>query len=109
MKKYLVEEFNYRHNLNRVDKNNNTCDGGNCEVFGTLEEANKAAIIQWDHLTTGERKKSEIEVLTVTEDDLTDWAIDDDTGEIDWTAYANADLPEGGIRFSGLNDDDIRA
>lgn len=108
MKKYLVEESNYRRDLDRAGKNNNTYDGGSCEVFDTLEEANKAAIATWDHLTEAERKHSEVEVLVVAEDGLSIWAIDDDTGEIDWTAYANADTPKGGVKFSGLNDEDVR-
>lgn len=108
MKKYLVEESNYRHDLNRVGKNNNTYDSGSCEVFDTLEEANKAAIATWDHLTEEERKHSEVEVLVVAEDGLSIWAIDDETGEIDWTAYDNAYTPEGGLYFSGLNPYNVR-
>lgn len=107
MKKYLVEYRSHNGDLARVGPNSGY--DGFCDVFDTLEEANKAACMQWDHLTTGERKHSEVEVLAVTEDDLTDWATDDETGEIDWTAYANADTPKGGLKFSGLNDEDVRA
>ena len=107
MKKYLVEYRRHNGDLKRVGLNSNY--DSFCDVFDALDEANEAARAQWDHLTNTERKHSEVEVLAVTEDDLADWAIDEETGEIDWTAYANADFPEGGLKFSGLNDDDIRA
>lgn len=105
MKKYLVEYRRHNGDMKRVGLNSGY--DGFCDVFDTIEEANKAAITQWDHLTITERKHSEVEVLAVTEDDLADWAIDEENGEIDWTSYANADLPEGGLKFSGLNDDDV--
>ena len=101
MKKFLVEHESYNSPLKKYGTNRGY--DGFCDVFDTLEEANKAACDQWYHMTKYDRECAQVYVLVVTENDLSDWAIDDDTGEIDWTAYANADYPEGGIRLTGLN------
>lgn len=59
-------------------------------VHDTLEAANRDAAEQWAGLTRVERKRRRISVVVVTEEDLTDWAIQED-GSIDWTAYHSAD------------------
>lgn len=101
MKKYLVEYRRHNGDLKRVGLNSNY--DSFCDVFDALEEANKAACDQWYRMSKYDRECSQVYVLAVTENDLSDWAIDDETGEIDWTAYANANYPEGGIRLTGLN------
>lgn len=50
------------------------------EAFETLEDANKAAEQQWNHLTKNEQKHRHVLVGIVTKKDL----YDDDE---DWTAY----------------------
>lgn len=55
--------------------------------FDTAEEANDYAECEWKHLTDREQKKMWVFVGLVTEDCLSAWAIDEDTGEIDWTCY----------------------
>ena len=65
------------------------------EVYATLEEANEAAARAWNHLSAGDQKKSHIHVAVVRREDLADWAEDEETGEVDWTAFEQYDRPEG--------------
>jgi hypothetical protein len=73
MKKYIVIET--RNNDEWVT------------VFDTLEETNEYAERAWEHLSDYDKKNQSVEVGIVTENDLADWAVDEETGEIDWTAY----------------------
>ena len=65
------------------------------DVYTTLSAANEAAAREWDHLSSSDKKRSHIHVGVVRREDLADWAVDDETGEIDWTAYEQYDRPEG--------------
>lgn len=56
-------------------------------AFDSLEEAQENAVTQWGYLTRDEKKKTRVFVGYVKIDDLSEWAIDEDTGEIDWTSY----------------------
>lgn len=118
MEKYLVQEWRYDRDIYaayRKRKNdpwataeilNGACDGF-CEVFDTLEEANTAAQNNWNRLSEYDKRRSMVEVLTVTEDDIFDWAIDDETGAIDWIYYEDARTPKGALSFSGLRHADV--
>lgn len=66
-----------------------------CEAYATLKEANEAAACEWDHLSAYDKKRSHIHVGVVRREDLADRAEDDETGEIDWTAFEQYDRPEG--------------
>lgn len=59
------------------------------DVFDTLEEANAEAEYQWDHLTRIEKKDRHIFVGHVEDNEnyLCKYAIDEETGELDWAAY----------------------
>lgn len=58
-------------------------------IFDTLEEANAEAEYQWDHLTRTEKKDHHIFVGHVEDNEkyLCKYAIDEETGEVDWAAY----------------------
>ena len=67
------------------------------EVFDTIEAANEFALKSWKHLTNREKKGRHIYVCEVTEKDLDDWAIDEETNEIDWRCFFQSNLPAGGF------------
>ena len=67
------------------------------EVYDTIEEANAFALKSWKHLTNREKNGIHIYVCAVTEKDLDDWAVDEETGEIDWGCFFQSDLPSGGF------------
>ncbi len=83
MRKYLV-----------VDEPKN---GGDIytTVCDTLEDANKEAEYQWDHLTCTEKKDRHIYVGHVEDNEkyLNDWAFDDD--EVDYEAYHSLGVEQG--------------
>lgn len=63
-------------------------------VCTTPEEANQEARSQWEHLTKQEQKSRTIYAAVVTLDDLADGAIDEYTGDVDWTCWENCnDFP----------------
>ena len=78
MKKYIVIETN-KHGDEWVS------------VFDTLEEANEYAKKAWEHLSAHDKKEQSVIVGIVSENDLTEWAVDEESGEIDWTSYAQYD------------------
>lgn len=57
------------------------------DVYDSLDEANKAAELEWGYLTAFEKRKRHIYVGVVRLEDLNEWAIDEDTGAIDWAAF----------------------
>ena len=65
------------------------------DVYDTAEEANRAAWYDWNHLTKPEQREQHIWAGLVTREDLGDDAIDEDTGEIDWRCWVNADTFPG--------------
>lgn len=67
------------------------------EVFDTIEAANQFALKSWNHLTNREKKGRHIFVCEVTEKDLDDWAVDEETVEIDWGCFFQSDLPTDGF------------
>ena len=66
-------------------------------VFDTIEAANEFALKSWKHLTNREKNGRHIYVCAVTEKDLDDWAVDEETGEIDWGCFFQSDFPAGGF------------
>ena len=56
------------------------------DVLETRTAANNAAEKLWNGMTTAEKKTHHVYVLDVTEDDLADYAFDED-GNINWTCY----------------------
>lgn len=62
------------------------------DVFDTLDEANKFALDSWNHLTNSEKRGTHIYVCFVTEKDLSEDAIDEETGEIDWICFGSCDM-----------------
>lgn len=60
-------------------------------VFDTPEAANKQAAIAWDYLTPAEKKRNHIYACVVKREWLSEDAVDEDTGEIDWTMFDKAD------------------
>ena len=67
------------------------------DVFDTIEAANDFALKSWKHLTNYEKKGRHIYVCEVTEKDLDDWAVDEETGEIDWRCFFQSNLPADGF------------
>lgn len=79
MKKYIAIGHGFRGN----DLTHWT--GSSCEcVFDTLEEANDAAEDRW---SSTRAKHWAVEVFAITENDLSDDAVDEYSGEIDWHAW----------------------
>ena len=66
-------------------------------VFETIEAANEFALKSWKHLTNREKNGRHIYVCAVTEKDLDDWAVDEETGEIDWRCFFQSNLPADGF------------
>lgn len=67
------------------------------DVFDTIEAANEFALKSWKHLTNREKEGRHIYVCVITEKDLQDWAVDEETGEIDWGCFFQSDLPADGF------------
>lgn len=64
------------------------------DVFETPEEANKHAEGSWEVLTKAERKNRHIFAAKVTENDLADYAVNED-GVIDWECFEQCDTFPG--------------
>ena len=84
MEKYLV-----------IDERINGDGDQFVKVFNAPELAEVEAERQWNYLTAREQKTRHIYTAVVTESDLAFWAVDDETGEIDWTAFDSCDTYEG--------------
>lgn len=65
------------------------------DVYDTAKEANHAAWRAWNYLTKQEQRERHVWAGLVTHEDLDDDAIDEDTGEIDWRCWVNADTFPG--------------
>ena len=76
MKKYIVVD-------QRKDGTGDIFDS----IFDTIEEANRVAERDWGYLTASEKASRHIFVGMLTEDCLSDWAVDEDSGEVDWLAW----------------------
>lgn len=98
MTKYIVVVYTYNHDL--ADYPTADVIDADYKAYDTLAEANDAADMAWHYLTKRERARTTIDVGAVTEDDLFDWAVDEDDGTIDWTAVANYRTPKGALQFS---------
>ncbi len=72
-------------------------DGGDSwtDVYDTAEEANEAALHDWRVLSSHDQRRQHIWAGIVSREDLGDDAIDEDTGEIDWRCWVNADTFPG--------------
>nr|DAG36983.1 MAG TPA: hypothetical protein [Caudoviricetes sp.] len=57
------------------------------EYFDTIEAANKYAINSWFYLTEIEKKKRHIFAAVIREEDLAEYAKDEESGEIDWREW----------------------
>lgn len=88
-KKYIV-----------VDEPTRRCGDEWRYVYDTAEEANSAAWRAWNYLTKQEQRERHIWAGLVTHEDLDDDAIDEDTGEIDWRCWVNADTFPGAFDSS---------
>lgn len=66
-------------------------------VYDTLEKANQAAERLWKELGNSDKLHAHVNVCKVTRDDLSDYAFDEETGEIDWTCYENFSRIAGGM------------
>ena len=97
MTKYIVVTYTYDNNL--ADHPTAGVADVDYKAYDTLSAANEAADMAWHYLTKYERARTTIDVGVVTEDDLLDWAADEDDGTIDWTAVANYRTPEGALQF----------
>ena len=97
MTKYIV--VTYTHDNNLADYPTAGLADVDCKVYDTLSAANDAADMAWYYLTKHERARTTIDVGVVTEADLSDWAIDEDDGTIDWTSFANYRIPKGALQF----------
>lgn len=64
------------------------------DVYDSLDEANKAADLDWWYLTASEKRKRHIYVGVVRLEDLNEWAFDEDTGAIDWAAFHSISYDE---------------
>lgn len=82
-RKYIVVETN--HHTDEVET----------YVCETLQDANDKALGRWNHLTAREQSFHCIEVGYLTRRMLADYAVDEDTGETDWTCYDEWDVCEG--------------
>lgn len=69
------------------------------KVFDTQEEANKAAVAKWDSLTAAEKKKKHVFVIDVTEDDISEDAIEEyrngEYEEFPWDCWEDGGHEEG--------------
>lgn len=95
-------------NTNAAEKYLHICesvpDGDRWEwVYDTPEGANAAARADWEHLTASEKKRQHIYACIVRREWLDDDAIDEDTGEINWACFYQADT------FPGAYDSDMEA
>ena len=64
-------------------------------VHLTPEEANAEADYQWNHLTKTEQSCRHVYTAVVRRDMLPDYAIDEDTGEVDWSLFGDTDTFPG--------------
>ena len=57
--------------------------------FDTVDEANQYAVDSWGYLTAIEKQKRHIFAAVIREEDLAEYAKDEETGEIDWREWVN--------------------
>lgn len=93
MKKYIV--IGHGFHGNDLEDWTDPTTGNNCEcVFDTLEEANDAAEDLWSRTRA---KHWAVEVFAITENDLSDDAVDEYSGEIDWHAWESLQFVSRGV------------
>ena len=83
MKKYLSISEKFSSKLK------DTSEIMDVNVFDALEEANSFAKDAWYHLTDAEKARHHVCVGVVTEDDLDEFAKDEDSGDIDWSCFTS--------------------
>ena len=59
-------------------------------VYGTLKEANKEAVKEWDRMTDNDKKRSHVYVLDVEEEDCNR----DESGNVDWVSWIEGGYEE---------------
>ena len=64
-------------------------------VCPSAAEANSEASYQWGRLTAAEQRRRHIYAGLVRRENLTESAVDEDTGDIDWTCYIAMDTFPG--------------
>lgn len=64
-------------------------------VCDSAEEANREAAYQWEHLTARERKQRHLYAVVVKREWLSEDAIDEDDGSIEWAMFDQADAFPG--------------
>lgn len=74
------------------------------EVFESPEEANSAAYREWLGLSPKARAHCDVAAYVITEDNLLDGAIDEDTGEIDWRCFGECDTFPGAFDSHGADE-----
>lgn len=90
-----------------VDEPKNGFGGDQFEdVYDSLDEANKAADLAWWYLTAFEKRKRHIYVGVIRLEDLNEWAIDEDTGAIDWAAFHSISYDDTMFDSNRIKDDD---
>lgn len=99
-RKYIVvDEFNYR------DYPHGSGDSWQY-VYDTPEEANAQASMRWHHLTSQGRQKRHVYAGVITQDDLADDAVDEDTGEVDWKRWNNCNTFPGALDSYNLEEEE---
>lgn len=76
------------------------------DVYDSLDKANKAADLDWWYLTASEKRKRHIYVGVVRMEDLNEWAFDEDTGAIDWTAFHSINYDDTMFDSNRIKDED---
>ena len=64
---------------------------GDCfeTIHDTAEQANRFARGSWEPLTAREQQRRHIFAAVIREEDLAEYAKDEETGEIDWREWIN--------------------
>lgn len=65
------------------------------DVFDSLEQANREASYHWNHLTRREQQRNHVYVVEVRREWLSEDAIDEDTGAVEWAMFDQADTRPG--------------
>lgn len=84
-----------------IAENTKTCDSWEW-IFDTADEANKAADDLWFHLTAREKLVHHVYAVIVRREHLTDDAIDEETGDIDWLMFHSAGTFPGAFDSEAL-------
>lgn len=59
------------------------------EIFDTVDQANRYARLSWELLTVWEQQRRHVFAAVIREEDLAEYAKDEESGEIDWREWVN--------------------